>query len=91
MIPKAEFFEWIENYCLEQLSEKEKQEFETELKHNSDLMEELKLHKEIAQAISEKEISNLENKLKKFPKDATPVRITMETLIYLKILQILRK
>ena len=65
MIPKTEFFEWIENYFHDQLSEKEKKEFETELKHNSDLMEELKLHQEIAQALSEKEIFNLRSKLQK--------------------------
>jgi len=63
MIPKAEFFEWIDDYCLEQLSEIEKQQFETELKHNSELKEEVKLFTEIQSAITEKDITNLREEL----------------------------
>lgn len=63
MIPKAEFFEWIEDYCLEQLSKNEKQQFETELKHNSELRDEVKLFKEIQWAITEKDITNLREEL----------------------------
>jgi tetratricopeptide (TPR) repeat protein len=63
MIPKTEFFEWIEDYCLAQLSKIEKQQFETELKHNSELREELKLQKEIQSAITEKDVTSLREKL----------------------------
>ena len=69
MIPKAEFFEWIENYCQEQLNETERKEFETELKHNSDLREEFKLHQEINEAISEKDVVNLRDKLQNISKE----------------------
>ena len=63
MIPKAEFFEWIENYCHEQLNETERKEFEAELKSNIELRDEFKLHQEINLAISEKDIVNLRDKL----------------------------
>ena len=63
MIPKAEFFEWIEDYCLERLSKIEKQQFEAELKHNSELRSELQLQKEIQSSIIEKDVINLREKL----------------------------
>ncbi|MCG6189402.1 tetratricopeptide repeat protein [Maribellus maritimus] len=68
MIPKAEFFEWIENYFEDQLSEVDRKEFESELKHNGDLREELKLHQEIKSAVSEKDIVNLRDKLQNISK-----------------------
>ena len=69
MIPNAEFFEWIENYCQEQLNETEKKEFEEELKRNTDLKEEFKLHQEINTAINEKDIVNLRDKLQNIFKE----------------------
>ncbi len=63
MIPKAEFFEWIENYYQGQLNESERNEFEAELQHNDELREEFKFHQEINEAISEKDIVNLRDKL----------------------------
>ena len=63
MIPKEEFFEWIEDYCLEQLNEIEKQQFESELKHNGDLRKELELQKEIQSSIAEFDVTNLREKL----------------------------
>lgn len=68
MIPKAEFFEWIENYCHEQLNEIEKLEFDSELEHNSELREELNLHQEIQSAIAEKDVTNLREKLQSISK-----------------------
>ena len=63
MTPKAKFFDWIEDYCLNQLNENEKKQFETELKRNRELREEVKLLKEIQLAITEKEISNIKEEL----------------------------
>lgn len=63
MTPKAEFFGRIEDYCLEQLSDLEKLEFEVELKNNVELQEELNFQREILNAISEKDILNLRDKL----------------------------
>lgn len=68
MIPKAEFFDWIENYFHDQLSEEDRRDFETELKHNSELRDELKLQQEITQAISEKDVFNLRDKLQNISK-----------------------
>lgn len=64
MIPRTEFFEWIEDYCLEQLSEIEKRQFEAELNRNSELRKELELQKEIQSAITEIEVIKLREKLK---------------------------
>jgi tetratricopeptide (TPR) repeat protein len=63
MIPKTRFFELVEEYCLDALSQQERIEFETELKSNSGLGEEVKFEKEIQMAISEKEVLNLREKL----------------------------
>ncbi len=63
MIPKAEFWEWIENYCQKQLNENERKEFEEEVTQNRELREEFNLHKEIFDAIGEKDIINLRDKL----------------------------
>ncbi len=70
MIPKAEFFEWIEDYCLEQLSKIEKQQFENELNRNSELREEVKLQKDIQLAITEKDVLSLRNKLNEVTKNS---------------------
>jgi len=63
MIPNTEFFEWIENYHLNQLDDIEKLAFEDELKHNSELREEFKLQLEIQTAITEKDVINLREQL----------------------------
>ncbi|MBK6282905.1 MAG: hypothetical protein IPF54_09780 [Draconibacterium sp.] len=41
MIPKTDFFDRIEDYCIEQLKEEHKLEFEAELKKNPKLKSEL--------------------------------------------------
>ena len=63
MIPNTEFFEWIENYCQNQLSDNEKLEFENELIHNNELREEYKLQLEIQAAITENDVLNLREQL----------------------------
>ncbi len=69
MIPNAEFFEWIESYNLDELTSGEKQEFELELKNNSELREEYKLHQEIQSAVTEFDVLNLKNKLEEIAKE----------------------
>jgi hypothetical protein len=56
MIPKTNFFDQIEDYCLGQLEDKFKLEFETELKNSRLLSNELELWLEIKSAIEEKVI-----------------------------------
>ena len=63
MIPKTDFFERIEDYCLERLHGKEKKAFETELLINEELREETILQKEIISAITENEVLNLRDKI----------------------------
>ncbi len=63
MIHNKDFFELIEDYCLGQLEEEIKLEFEAELKRNKKLRNELKLWMEVQSAIEEKEVLNLRNKL----------------------------
>lgn len=64
MIPKTNFFEQIEDYCIEQLDEDSKFEFEAELKKNPELRGELDFWMDIKSAILEKEVLTLRNKLK---------------------------
>jgi tetratricopeptide (TPR) repeat protein len=63
MIPKTKLFELVEDYCLDALSQQEKVEFETELKSNNELREEVKFEKEMQSAIAEKDVLNLREKL----------------------------
>ncbi|HDR50260.1 MAG TPA: hypothetical protein ENN90_01370 [Mariniphaga anaerophila] len=63
MIPKTRFFELVEEYCMDALNQQEKIEFETELKSNGELSEEVKFEREMQMAISEKEVLNLREKL----------------------------
>ena len=68
MIPKTEFFEWIEDYCLEQLNETNRIKFEKELSKNTELREEVKFQKEILSAIKETDITELRDKLENIAK-----------------------
>ncbi len=64
MTPKFDYFEQIEDYCMEVLSTDAKLQFETELKLDAELRSEVKLMTEIQSAIAEKDVTNLRNKLK---------------------------
>lgn len=64
MIHKTDFFDRIEDYCLEQLDVELKLEFEAELKKNPILKSELDLWKDIRNALEEKEVLTLRSKLK---------------------------
>jgi len=63
MTPKAEFFGRIEDYCLNLLDAKEKKEFERELATNEELREEVKLHKDIQDAVLELDVLDLKGTL----------------------------
>lgn len=65
MIPKTNYFDLIEDYCLEQLDNDLKLEFEAELIKNPGLRDELKLWKNIQKAVEEKEILTLRSDLQK--------------------------
>lgn len=65
MIPKTNFFDLIEDYCLEQLDDDVKLEFEAELIKNPGLRNELNLWRDIQKAVVEKEIISLRNELGK--------------------------
>lgn len=63
MTPKAEFFGRIDDYCLNLLDAKEKQEFERELATNEELREEVQLHKDIQAAVLEVDVNDLKGTL----------------------------
>ena len=64
MTHNTNFFEQIEDYCQNHLSEDVRLEFEAELQSNPELRSELQLWKEIQEAIEEKEILIFRDKLK---------------------------
>jgi len=73
MIPKTNFFDQIEDYCLGQLEEDFKLEFEAELLKNRKLRNELDLWKEIQSAVEEKEVLTLRDKLENVTKQNKPI------------------
>jgi len=73
MIPNTNYFDQIEDYCLGQLEEAFKLEFEAELKINPLLRSEVEFWMEIQSAIEEKEILSLRDKLENVTKQNRPV------------------
>jgi len=69
MTPKAEFFGRIEDYCLNLLDAKEKQEFERELATNDELREEVQLQKDIQNAVLEMDVIDLKGTLEEIHKE----------------------
>ncbi len=65
MTPKTKFFDRIDDYCQDQLSQDHKLEFEKELAQNDALSKELKLQGDIRKSILEKDIISLRGKLAK--------------------------
>ncbi len=64
MTPNVNYFEQIEDYCQELLTDNVKLQFETRLKQDAELRFEVKLRREIEAAIVEQDIISLRNKLK---------------------------
>ena len=79
MIRNTDFFDQIEDYCLEQLEKEVKLEFEAELKRNPELKNEVELWMEIRSAIEEKEVLTLRNKLEKVAKQSKPATLGNES------------
>lgn len=69
MALKTDVYKQIEDYCLGTLEPTEKKEFESELKRNQDLKEELELECEVQDAITEKDISALRSRLNSIAKE----------------------
>ncbi len=65
MIHKQDFFDQIEDYCLEQLPENLKEMFEEELKVNPELRQEVEFWMEIQNAVLEKDVLTFREKLEK--------------------------
>jgi len=57
------YYEKIEDYCLDQLNDQIKIQFEAELKLDAELRNEVKLRMEIQSAIAEKDVTNLRDLL----------------------------
>lgn len=72
MIHNTDYFELIDDYCLEQLAEEQKIEFEKELSGNLLLRKELKLRMEIWDSVSENDIFVLRDTLSKIVKQNIP-------------------
>jgi hypothetical protein len=79
MILKTDFFDLIEDYCLDQLEKEFKLEFEAELMKNPKLRSELNLWIEIQSAIEEKEVLSLRNELENVAKQNKPIASSNES------------
>ena len=73
MTPKTELFGRIEDYCLNLMDAREKQEFERELTLNEELREEVQLQKDIQDAILELDVLALKGSLDKIQRENTIV------------------
>jgi tetratricopeptide (TPR) repeat protein len=80
MIPKTKLREWIEDYCLNNLNQSEKVEFEAELIRNSDLREEVEFENELQSALIEKDVLTLREKLSTVSKQTASRETSFELL-----------
>ena len=78
MIRRSEYFEAIDKYLNNELTEAELSELELELKLNSDLSEEINLHLDIQQAVQEQDIVSLRENLNKITANQTVTEKTNE-------------
>jgi hypothetical protein len=69
MIRRSEYFETIDKYLNNELTEPELSELELELKFNSDLSEELNLHLDVEQAVQEHDVVSLRETLNRIAVD----------------------
>ena len=63
MTPNVNYFDQIDDYCLNQLDAEARVEFETEMMLDAELRKEVKLRMEIQNAIAELDVTNLRDKL----------------------------
>ena len=71
MTPKTELFGRIEDYCLNLLDAREKEDFEKELTLNEELRDEVKLHHDIQDAVLELDVIALKASLEKIQRENT--------------------
>jgi hypothetical protein len=71
MIRKAEYTEWIDSFLFNELAPDQKKEFEAELNLNAALVDELNLHIELQDALSEKDVINLRKNLNSILKSSS--------------------
>ncbi len=63
MLRKSEYFEITDKYINSELTQPELTEFEAQMAFDSDLASELNLHRDVEQALTEKEVISLRNTL----------------------------
>jgi len=71
MIRKSEHFELTDKYLDAELSEAEVSDFETQMEIDSELADELSLHLDVKQALAEKDVINLREKLNQIVQNQT--------------------
>ena len=71
MIRKSEYFELTDKYLDAELSEAEVSDFETQMEIDSELADELSLHLDVKQALAEKDVINLREKLNQIAQNQT--------------------
>ena len=71
MIRKSEYFELTDKYLDAELSEAEVSDFETQMEIDSELADELSLHLDVKQALAEKDVINLREKLNQIVQNQT--------------------
>jgi hypothetical protein len=71
MIRKSEYFELTDKYLDAEMSEAEVSDFETHMEIDSELADELSLHLDVKQALAEKDIINLREKLNQIVQNQT--------------------
>ncbi len=63
MTHKVDYTEWIDNYLNNQLDPEQKKEFEAEIADNKQLLKEVKLHREIEDALTEPDVDRFKKNL----------------------------
>lgn len=80
MTSKTKFFEMVEDFLMDALNPIEKDEFETELKVNPELSDEVEFEKQMQAALAEKDVLKLRENLKLIEKQAAGSQAPFELL-----------
>jgi len=73
MIRKLDFTEWIDNYLNNQLDPEQRKEFEAETAANKQLLKEVKLHRELEEALTETDVTRLKENLNAILHSGKPI------------------
>ena len=82
MIRKSEYFEQTDKYINSELTQPELSEFEAQLNVDSDLADELILHREVEQAMCELDIASLRNNLNQIVQNKTENAINKNISVF---------